>query len=92
LVASDEATLITKPFLDPSVVENSQGDRGLADSPRADESNRNEVLGEIDYLLDYLVASKEGPWWRRRRFSGYANFKREMMGPLMVWIPDLVLV
>ena len=61
LVATDEQTVIAKPPLDSIVVENSQGNRGLADSASADESDWNEVLGEIDYLPDQLVASKEGP-------------------------------
>ena len=91
LVASDEATLITKPPLDTIVVEDSEGDRGLSNSARADESDWSEVRSEIDYLLDQLIVSKEGPRWQRRRFSRYANFKCETMGPLAVWIPDLVL-
>jgi hypothetical protein len=62
LVATDEATVIAKLLLDPIVVENSQGDGGLADSASTDESDWGEVLSEIDYLLDQLVASKEGPW------------------------------
>ena len=62
LVATDEPTVIAKPLLDLIVVKNSQGDRGLANSSSTNESGRNKVLSEIDYLLDYLVASEEGPW------------------------------
>ena len=41
LIASDEATVVTKPLLDPAVMEDSQGDGGLADSARANESDWN---------------------------------------------------
>jgi hypothetical protein len=51
---------MTKPLLDPVVVENGQGDGCLADSACADEGDWDKVLSEIDYLLDQLVASKEG--------------------------------
>ena len=67
-VTADESTVIAKLLLDPRVVENSQGDRGLADPARANESDRNEALSEIDYPLGQLVASEEGPWWLRWRF------------------------
>ena len=52
LVATDEPTVIAKPLLDPIVVKESQGNGGLADPASADESDWNEVLGEIDYLPD----------------------------------------
>ena len=58
LIATDEVTVVAKPLLDPIVVEDSEGDRGLADSTRADESDWNKVLSEIGYLLDHVVASK----------------------------------
>ena len=51
---------MTKPLLDPIVVENRQGDGRLADPASADESDRSKVLGEIDYLLDQPIASEEG--------------------------------
>jgi len=40
LVATDESTVITKPFFDTIVVEDSQGDRCFSDSTWTDESNR----------------------------------------------------
>ena len=52
---------MAKPPLDPIIVENGKGDGRLANPASADESDRSEVLGEIDYVLDQLVASKEGP-------------------------------
>ena len=52
---------MAKPALDPIMVENSQGDGCLANSPRANESDLSKVLGEIDYFVDQLVSSKEGP-------------------------------
>jgi hypothetical protein len=66
LITSDESALFAKPLLDPIVVENSQSDGCLANPSDTNESNRNEVLGEIDYLLDQLVASKQVPRWQRR--------------------------
>ena len=70
LIAADEPAVVSKPLLDPVVVENGQGNGCLPDSPGTDESDRNEVLGEVDYILDQFVASKEGPRWGRREFSG----------------------
>ena len=69
LIATNEATIVAKPLLDPVVVENSQSDGGLADSARANEGDWNEVLSEINYLLDKVVACKEGSWGRGREFS-----------------------
>jgi len=73
--------MMAKPLLDPVVVEDSQGNRGLADSPSTDESDWGKLLGEIDYLIDQLVASEERPWGKRWRFSGYARFGCEIFGP-----------
>jgi len=60
-VAADEQTIVPKSLLDPIVVENGEGDRSLADPTSTNESDWSEVLGEIDNLLDQLVASEEGP-------------------------------
>ena len=81
LVTPNESTVVTKPLLDPVVLENGQCDRGLANSTSTDESDWSKLLGEIDYLLDQLVASEEGPWWRRWGFPGYARFACKMIGP-----------
>ena len=56
------------------MVEDGQGDGGFADSPSTNESDWGKLLGEIDHLLDQLVASKKRPWGRGWRFSGYARF------------------
>ena len=69
LVATDESTVVSEPLLDPVVVENGQGNGRLADSSSTNEGDWDEVLGETSYLLNQFVASKEGPWWRRRKFS-----------------------
>ena len=58
--------MTTKPLLDPIVMENSQGEGGLADSASTDEGDWGKVLGETNYLLDQLVASEESPRWKRR--------------------------
>jgi hypothetical protein len=54
--------VVAKPLLDPIVVENGQGDRRLPDSASTNQGDWNKVLGEIDYLLDQLVASEERSW------------------------------
>ena len=83
LVATNEPTVVAKPFLDPIVVEDSQSDGGLANTARANESDWKKVLSEINYVLDQLVTSKEGSWGRRGEFSKEASFKCEMMSPLV---------
>jgi hypothetical protein len=61
LVAADEPSVIAKSFLDPIVVEDSQGDRGFPNSTCADESEWGEVFSETNDLLDQLVATEAGP-------------------------------
>ena len=80
---------MTKPLFDPIVVKNSQSDGSLANSTSTNEGDRNEVLGKIDYPLDQLVASEEGPRWRRWGFSRYAGLKSKILGPLVVKTADL---
>jgi len=74
LITPDKSTVMTKPLLDPVVVEDGQGDRGLANPPSTNQGDRGKILGEIDYLLDQLVAAEERPWGQGWRFSGYARF------------------
>jgi len=81
LIATDEPTVITKPLLDLIVMEDSQGDGGLANSASTDESNWSEVPGEIDYLLDQLVASKENPRRRGWGFPERARFGHMIPNP-----------
>ena len=52
LITANESAVMTEPLLDPVVVENGQGNRGLADSANTDKGDWDEVLSEIDYLLD----------------------------------------
>ena len=92
LITADEPAVVTKPLLDPIVVENDQGDGGLANSASADESDWDKVLSEIDYLFNQLVASKEGPWRQKRRFPRCASSKCKITGSFVVWVADLVRV
>ena len=69
LVATNEPTVVSKPFLYAIVVEDSQSDGGFPNPPCTDEGNRGEVSCEADDLLDQLVAPEAGPWRRRRQFS-----------------------
>ena len=75
LVASNKATVFTKPLLDAMVVEDCQGDGCLSDSSSTDESDGREAVGEMNNPLDQLVASEYGPRWRGRGFPGCAGFK-----------------
>ena len=75
LVAADEPTVVAKPPLDTIMVENGKCNRGFADSAGTNESDWNQVLCEIDYLLDELNASEEGSWRQRRGFSRCARFE-----------------
>ena len=90
LVATYETTVIAKPLLDPIVVKNGQGDGGLANSSGTNESDWDKVLGEIDYLLDQFVATKEDPRWRRWRFPGFTRWKYETTDPSVVDVADLL--
>jgi len=92
LITANESTVMTKPLLDPVVVENGQGNGGLADSTGTNQGDWNKILGEIDCLLDQLVASEERSWRRGWTFSWYAIFKCKMTGPSVDWIADLVCV
>jgi len=51
---------MAKPLLGPIVAEKGQSAGCLADSTSTNESGRNNLLSEINYLLDQLVPS-EGP-------------------------------
>jgi len=59
LIAANKPTVVAKLLLDLVVVEDGQCNGGFANSTSADESDWSELLGEIDNLLDQLVASKE---------------------------------
>ena len=89
LIAANESTVMAKSLLDPVVVEDSQGDGGLSDSASTDEGDWDEVLCEIDYLFDQLVASEERSREWRWRFPGHAGFKCKTAAPLMASIANL---
>ena len=65
------------------------GNGGLADSSGTNENDWDKVLGEIDYLLDQLVASEEGSWGMRRGFSRYTRCKCKALDPRISGITDL---
>ena len=90
LVATDEPTVIAESQFDTIFVEDCQSGGCLANSASTNESNWNEFVSEIDYLLDQLVASIEGPRWWGPGFSRYARFEYKIMDPLMVQIADLI--
>ena len=54
-----------EPLPDTIVVEDGQCNGCLANAAGTDQGDWVEVLGQADYLLKQLVASKEDPrWWR----------------------------
>ena len=69
LVATDESTVISKPFHDPIVVEDRQGNGRFPNPPWTDESDRSRVFCETNNLLDKLVAPEKVPGRWGRRFS-----------------------
>ena len=71
-------------------MEDSQGDRRLADSTGTHESDGREVVGQADNLLNQLVTSETGPRRWGWRFAKYSRIKYKMMDPFVVQIPDLV--
>ena len=80
---------MAKPLLDPVVVENGQGDGGLADPTNTNKGNWNKPFREIDNLVDQLVASEERSWGWGWRFSRYSGVKCKIMGTSVVEIADL---
>jgi hypothetical protein len=60
LVATNEPTVITEPFLDAAVVEDGKRDRGFPDSRCTDESKRFQGFSELDNLPDYLITPETG--------------------------------
>jgi hypothetical protein len=71
-------------------VEDSEGDRGLPNSPGTDESDGSEVFRKTNDLLDPFVASIEDSWWRWRGFSVYAKCKYQIPDPSVIEVADLV--
>ena len=68
LVTANESSVISKPPLDTSVMEDGQGDGCLADPSDAYESDGIEVFREVDDSSNQFVASKAGSWCRWRYF------------------------
>ena len=64
LVATNKSTVVSKPFLNAIVMEDSQSDRRFPDPPCADESDWGEIFREPNDLRDQLAAPNTGP--RRR--------------------------
>ena len=90
LVTTDEPAVFTKPFFNAIVVEDSERDGCFPDPTRANESDGREVLGETNDLVDQLVASETGPWWRGRRLSkSCARCKRKVLDVFIVKTADL---
>ena len=89
LVATDESTVVAKPFLDAVIVEDSQGNGCLSNSARTDESSWSEGFYETNDLLDQVVTSKEGPRWRWWGFSRHTGCRYKILDPLAVEIADL---
>lgn len=64
LVTPDETTVLAKTLFDAIVMKEGQCDGRLSYASSANESYRQEALGETNDFLDQPVASETGP--RRR--------------------------
>ena len=84
LIATNEPAIVSKPPLDAIVVEDGKSDRCLPDPSWTDESEWGEVLGEVDDLLNQIVASKTGPRTRGRGLSTCAGFQLKALYPSTV--------
>ena len=89
LVATDESTVVAKPFLDMIIVEDSQGNRRLANSADANESGWGEVPCETNNFLNQVFTSEEGPRWRWWGFSRYARCRYKILDSSAAEIADL---
>ena len=69
LIATDKSSVGAKSLFDPIVVEDGEGNGCFPDSPCTDESNRFEVIGECNDLLNQVVTSKTVPRRRGRQFT-----------------------
>ena len=65
-ITTEESTVVTELMFDAMVVKDSEGNGCFSDPPCANESNRFEILGESDDLLDQCVAPEKGLWCLRR--------------------------
>ena len=64
MVTTDEATVVTESLFDVIVMEDGESDGCLPGSTSTDESDRREVFGQTNDLLDQYVTSEAG---RRHR-------------------------
>ena len=80
LITADKPPVLAKPFLDPIVVEDGQGNGCFPDPACTDESDWSEVFDKANDLLNQFVPSETGPRRRRRGFSRYAVFKCKVTG------------
>ena len=89
LVAADKATVVSKPFLDVIVVKGSQSDGCFPDPSWTNESYRTEVFGEIDELLNQVVAPETGPRPRGRWLPRYTRYRCKLQNSSVVEAVDL---
>ena len=66
MVTAYESAVFTESLFDPIVVEDSESDGCLPDSASTNESDRCEVFGQANDLLDQLAASEAGSRCRGR--------------------------
>ena len=59
LIAKNESTIITEPFLDAVVVEDSEGNGCFSNPTCPDESDGFHIFNVSDDLLDELFASNQ---------------------------------
>ena len=66
LIAADESTVLAESFLNPTVVENSEGNGCFPDPARADESDGFEVPSSSDDFFNQITPPKTAPQRRGR--------------------------
>ena len=89
LVATDEPTIGSEPFLDAIVVEDGQSNVCFPDPPRTDEGDWSKMLCEANELLDQILASETSSRRRRGWLPEWARCKYEMLDPSVVGITNL---
>ena len=90
LVATDEPTIGSEPFLDAVVVEDCQSNGRFPDPPYTDKSDWREMFCEANDLPDQIFASEANSRRRRRWFPKCTGRKYEVLDPSVVVITNQI--
>ena len=89
LVATDEPTVGSKPFLDAIMMEDGQSDGCFPNSSCTDEGDWGEVFCEADDVLDQLLTSEKDSRGWGRRFTRHARSGCEILDLFVTGVADL---